>query len=85
MDRIKKRDDDELDYESFFSLCFADALIDKGYNEVKEEYLNNGICCGCGRLIGENDAFCVETKCEINSQWVNPKFSIYCEKCSWGE
>ena len=85
MDRIKKMDDEGFDYESYFSLCITDVLIDKGYSGIKKEFLNDGNCCGCGRLIDENTAFCVETKCEIGSKWVYPKFSIYCEKCSWGE
>lgn len=86
MDRIKKVDDEEFDYEAYFSLCFAGVLIDKGYNEVKKECLNNnGNCSGCGCKIEENSAFCVEAKYEIRSEWVYPKFRIYCEKCSWGE
>ena len=83
MDRIKKVEDEEFDYEAYFSLCIADALIDKGYPRIKKEYLNNGVCGSCGHKIGENDAFCVETKYEMRSEWVYPKVSIYCETCSW--
>lgn len=83
MEIIKRIDDEDFDYESYYSLCLADALIDKGYSRIKKEYLNNGVCGSCGRKIGENAAFCIETKCEMSSQWVYPKFSIYCEKCSW--
>ena len=85
MDKIKKMDNEDFDYESYYLLCFADDLLNKGKAAVKKEYLNDGNCSSCGRQIGENDAFCVETKCEIDTQWVVPKFSIYCEKCSWGE
>ena len=89
MEKIKKVDDEDFDYEAYYSLCLADELIDKGYSGIKKEYLNNGVCNSCGRKIRKNDAFCIGTKCEEleegNSHWVYPKFQIYCSKCSWGE